>query len=552
MEDTTPRAWLSAVADNSSDAIIVLDKSRVIRFANKAAHLMASRSGYSRIQGTSYDEVIAQSRILNEDGRTPDLESLPTYLALRRGIATRDLVLEQVYGDQHYWLSITCVPLENASGTPEYAVVYFRDISERKAREDKLAFLLASSKILEVEGDQYAHIVENMRLMVPSLADWGTINVVSGHGLSRIAIMHRDPAKVPLVERLATLSADVPNGAIQTVLASGEPQFVPVVTDEVLRSYHAADSDERIALARQLKVSSSMILPIFSRGDVVGVLSLAYAESGRHYTEEDLAFMKEFCNHLGILTDNVRLYEEVRKRDKAKDAFLTTLSHELRNPLAPIKSTLELLALKNTDAELREELAVVEHQFDHLARLWHDLLDVSRYTLGKIKLERAPTPLRPLIETVIRAHQPFIERKGITLDVVMPDGEVPVFGDATRLEQAIMNLLHNAEKFTPRHGRISVVVEETPRETRVRVRDTGIGMNEAELATLFDINAQAMTHHQQQGGLGIGLVLVRQIMELHGGSVHGTSAGKGRGSEFVIVLPRTESAALPDALAAVS
>jgi signal transduction histidine kinase len=428
------------------------------------------------------------------------------------------------------------VPLIGESGEIEHAIVYFRDISAQKLERDKLNFLVESAKSLSLTTDFNERLTQKARLMVPLLADWCTVNVVEEGGtIARIAIVHRDEQKTPLVEELAVLSSQDAEAtrSVRSVIETGEPWFVPYVSFETLAK--GGSLGRRAQLGQELKVCSSMTLPIRSGGQVVGALSVAFAESGRHFTEEDLEFMTEYCNHMGLIIHIARLFEEISKRDKAKDVFLATLSHELRNPLAPIKSALELLKIQAQSDEYAEEIRVIEHQFNHLTKLLNDLLDVSRYSRGMITLEHSLVPVRGLIERIVQAHEPYIESKELKLEVVVPDEELQVWGDATRLEQSITNILHNAVKFTPEGGSIFLSVHRDEDNAVIIVRDSGMGMDRGELLNLFE--GRSDRPRKRQAGLGIGLVLVREIVKLHGGHVEAQSAGPGQGSEFVISFP---------------
>ncbi|MGH7141651.1 MAG: ATP-binding protein [Minisyncoccia bacterium] len=543
------KAWFEAMARSAPDATILLDRERRIRFANDAAEQLAARSGGTNpLVGQSYDAVLENSLILEEDGSPTKPESFPTHLALERGIETRGHVFEQIHADQHYWISVTCTPVFDHDGTAVYAAVYFRDVSRQKNLEENLDFLLQSGRVLSLAADDITRLSEKARLIVPKLADWCTVNLVEENGtLRRVAVVHRDKRKEKMVEELARLSAEELGSevGIHAVHKTGLPQFTPNIRIEDFES--TAFSSQRLRLMQELKPVSSIILPIHSQGKLVGILSIAYAESARRYSEEDFAFMQEFCHHLGVIIDNARLYDEVRKRDQAKGRFLADLSHELRNPLAPIKSHLELLALMNPDERYRAEVELIEHQFNHLARLLNDLLDASRYALGTIEIDRCPIALGEHIERIVRIQEPHIRQKGLELSVELTPEDIIVSADPTRLEQAILNVLNNAKKFTPSGGRIVLSVHTKGTYACISVRDSGIGMHADELSRLFREQAVGQPRRSAGRGLGLGLILVRRIIEFHGGRVEASSDGPGRGSEFRIFVPMQSAAALGSA-----
>jgi PAS domain S-box-containing protein len=240
---------------------------------------------------------------------------------------------------------------------------------------------------------------------------------------------------------------------------------------------------------------------------------------------------------------NARLAEAARR----KDEFLAMLAHELRNPLAPVRNALQILLLAEEDARLRERArAMMERQVVHMARLVDDLLDVSRITRGKIQLRQERVDFARLVQTAAEDRRRTLEDAGVALRVDVPDEPVWVTGDPTRLTQVVGNLLDNAAKFTDRGGRAEVAVarDAAARRAVLTVRDTGIGIDAAMLANLFDPFAQAdRSLERTRGGLGLGLALVKGLAELHGGEVAAHSEGPGRGTEFTVRLPLADGAA---------
>ena len=414
------------------------------------------------------------------------------------------------------------------------------DVARGNSREDKLRFMLESAKILSMEVDFRTWLLEKAKLTVPSLADWCAIDILNEHGrLERIAVIHQDPSMTDYLfefeKRFPTTEKN--SSDLYEVIRTGEAQLVPVVTDETIRQ--GARSPEHLEAMQRLGLKSLMIIPIFARGKALGALSLGYAESGRVYTQDDFEFFREFCNDLGVVLDNGRLHDEISKRDKAKDLFLASLSHELRNPLAPIKSSLELLKLRETTTDVREELDNIEHQFDHLAKLLGDLLDVTRFTQAKIEITPHTVELRKLVERSLKASDALLRTSDVTLHVTYPSTPLPVWADDTRLEQAITNLMNNAAKFTPSGGSIWVDLLKEGENAVVKIRDNGVGINPDDLPNIFEMYYKGHNGNNSSG-LGIGLLLVHEIVELHKGTIVATSDGIGKGSEFVITLPITD------------
>jgi signal transduction histidine kinase len=252
------------------------------------------------------------------------------------------------------------------------------------------------------------------------------------------------------------------------------------------------------------------------------------------------------------LRDRARSEDALRLADQRKDEFLATLGHELRNPLAPLQTGMHLLRLGKLDrSRTTNVLDVMGRQITHLVRLVDDLLEVSRVTRGLIDVRMGALDLVSVVQSAVESCQPMIRDAGHHLEVVVPPTPVPVSGDAVRLTQVFTNLLTNACKYSDRGGHITVRATVEGERAVVSVRDTGIGIPASYLGSVFDMFMQVdRSSRRAQGGLGIGLTLVRTLVEMHHGRVEARSEGTGHGSEFVVTLPtltvaRTESVAAP-------
>jgi signal transduction histidine kinase/ActR/RegA family two-component response regulator len=243
------------------------------------------------------------------------------------------------------------------------------------------------------------------------------------------------------------------------------------------------------------------------------------------------------------MTDRRRDEEALRAADRKKDDFLALLAHELRNPLAPITNALQTMRRTN-DGVLRERCeAIMQRQTGHMVRLIDDLLDVSRINRNKMELRRAPITVADVVSNAVETARPLIEASGHQLEIALPDEPLLVDGDLTRLAQVFSNLLTNSAKYTERGGRIRLEARRDAGDVVVSVRDTGIGIPRESLANIFDMFSQVdRTLERSTGGLGIGLALVRGIVEMHGGQVTAASEGAGRGTEFRVRVPLIEIA----------
>jgi signal transduction histidine kinase len=239
------------------------------------------------------------------------------------------------------------------------------------------------------------------------------------------------------------------------------------------------------------------------------------------------------------LAERTRAEASLRLSDRRKDEFLATLGHELRNPLAPLLSGMHLLRLGGLEeARAQRILTIMERQINHLVRLVDDLLEVSRITRGLIEVRRDTLDLVSVVRAALDSCRPVIEAAGHELTVSLPDTAIPVVGDHVRLTQVFANLLTNAAKYTNGRGQICVCVTHDAQRAIVSVRDNGFGIPETHLASVFDMFMQVdRSNRRAQGGLGIGLTLVRTLVEMHGGRVEARSAGTDKGSEFLVDLP---------------
>ena len=255
----------------------------------------------------------------------------------------------------------------------------------------------------------------------------------------------------------------------------------------------------------------------------------------------------------GHITGAVLVFRDISQRkrsqdalieaDRRKDEFLAVLAHELRNPLAPLRNAIQIVRMANHDpATVRPLWGMMERQIHQMVRLIDDLLDVSRITRGKLQLRKEPVEIASVVESALEMSGPIVERSKHAVEVSIPEGRHMVEGDRARLVQVIDNLVANAAKYTDPGGRIRIAVEPAGRQLRIHVKDNGIGIPKEMLERVFDMFTQVdRSLERSRGGLGIGLTLVRRIVELHGGTVVARSEGAGRGSEFTVTLPRIEA-----------
>jgi two-component system CheB/CheR fusion protein len=242
------------------------------------------------------------------------------------------------------------------------------------------------------------------------------------------------------------------------------------------------------------------------------------------------------------ISDIKHMEEALRDADRRKDEFLATLAHELRNPLAPIRNGLHVMRLSGNESDtIAEARTMMERQVDQMVRLVDDLLDVSRITRNKLELRMLRIELSVVVQSAIETSRPLIEQGRHSLSVALPSEPVYLEGDAVRLAQVFSNLLNNSAKYTEPGGNISLTAELRPGEVWVRIKDNGLGIPADALPRIFEMFSQVDRNLERaQGGLGIGLTLVRSLVEMHGGAVAAHSDGPGQGSEFIVRLPMVE------------
>jgi signal transduction histidine kinase len=282
--------------------------------------------------------------------------------------------------------------------------------------------------------------------------------------------------------------------------------------------------------------------------DDIRQANLLLEERVRRRTAE-LASLNEALR--GEVAERNRIEEKLRLADRRKDEFLATLAHELRNPLAPLTAATELIAAEPTDAKQVEQLVrIMSQQLEQLARLIDDLVDASRINSGKLQLRLAPVCLTEVLQMAVDASRPAMESAQHTLACLLPSERLTVLGDKVRLTQIVSNLLINAAKYTPRCGRIELSLVSANGKAVITVRDNGIGIPTVMQPRIFELFAQVDTSTtRSRGGLGIGLTIVRTLVELHGGSIDCVSEGPGQGSEFTVRLPLLQTPAAPAAAA---
>ena len=437
------------------------------------------------------------------------------------------------------WCEAQSTIIHDANGNPIGMRGVTVDISARKRAEDSLRFLARASEALSASLDYEATLKATPQLAVPDLADWCILGTVDGATPRRVAVVHRDPVKNEIAQRLLSIPPQkhLPQEIVDTFMKM-EP-FVMELDEATIANI--TTNDEHASIIRALGTACILVVPIYARDRLVATISFASATPHR-YGEAEIDVAMLFARRVAVAVDNADLYRAAVNASTAKDEFLATVSHELRTPMTATLGWVRLLTLGQLDAETQKvALAAIEHATSSQAKLIDDILDVSSIILGKFHLDRGPVDLRNVVDAAAIAIRPALTAKAMSIDVDASRWKGVVQGDANRLRQVVWNLLSNAVKFGRRDGRISVVVERNESGARIEVRDDGAGIDPAFLPFVFDRFRQAESgSSRSHGGLGLGLAIVRHLVELHGGSVRATSDGRGHGATFVVELPAPE------------
>ncbi len=431
-------------------------------------------------------------------------------------------------------------PFQQPGGPPGFlASVY--DITERKTAERTARFLAEAGEILGRSLDYEDTLRAISNLVVPTFADWCFIDLVeSDGGFRRIAVAHppgEENESIARRLRRAYAPKSAPYGVSQT-FARGTSFLMNDVADDVLIAV-SRDDDHREALL-SMGIRCFISVPMRSRGTTFGVLTFLGTGVRARFDPDDVALAEEVARRAALAIDNARLYSNAQEANRAKDEFLANLSHELRTPMTAILGWAHLLQVGDLDPEhIALGVRTIRQSGEAQAKLIDDLLDVSRIVTGKLHLNTAQVRLSDIARGAIAAIRPAAEGKRHSLQVDIRAEEAMVIGDASRLQQVFWNLLSNAVKFTPPGGVVRVrLADRDADNVMLTVEDSGEGIASEFLPLVFERFRQAATAVRGRTGLGLGLAIAKELVEMHGGSIAAASGGRGKGSTFTVTLPK--------------
>ena len=551
---------LEVILEGIADGITVEDRGGRLVYANGRAAEMSGFNSPSEMLAADPEQTASRFELMLADGRKATVEDLPSRRVLAGELSASVVLHVKERGKRRAsWVHLRSRAVVDDRGRPELAVNIWHDVTSERKTELADSYLAEATVALGASLDRAQMLKSFAAVLVPGLGDWCSIYLLEGEELVAVTTAHWDVTKKPLVDDYQRRFPPDPAhaGATWHTIRTGTPHVVNEITDEALRV--STQDPEALALLRDLGIRASLVVPIRVRGKVTGAIALVSSQHERRYDAADVALVDELGRRAGIALENARLYADAQaavrlaeEASRAKDEFLATVSHELRTPLNAIVGWATLLRQRTQDPSMEHPLDVIDRNARSQARIIDDILDVSRVITGRLRIDPKPIDLVKVVKEAIDVVRPSIDAKKVELVVDVDLPSLPMVGDADRLQQVVWNLLVNAVRFTDRGRSITVRVRRQDSTATITVVDTGRGIDPGFLPHVFERFRQADgSTTRRVGGLGLGLSLVRHIVELHGGHVTASSAGLGEGATFTVTFP-IRAVARPEADAPVS
>ena len=464
-------------------------------------------------------------------------------LAVERREVFREHYRLRVRDGSYRWFSSTGAPVFDNNGNVFEWVGTAVDVDERRTADENLRFLARASDLLASSLEHEATLTTLAQLAVPEIADWCAVDVIDDDGnIRRLAVAHVDPAKVELALDLRRRFPPNPEtDTVTRVIRTAKPEWMSEFPESMLDE--APLPHEYREALRALGIMSFMVVPLRAHDRVLGAVTLVLSESRRRFSEGDLAFAEELGRRAAVAIENARLFSAAQAANRAKDDFLATLSHELRTPMTAVVGWSRMLKMGLDSAETEEAIDAIERSASVQMQLIEDILDMSRIMAGKMRIDAVRVDLGAVVHAALATVHPAASAKGIEILTSLPRHAPQVLGDHGRLQQIVWNLLANAIKFTGRGGEITLRLSDAENGlVRLSVGDTGEGIDPAFLPHVFErFRQQDSSTTRAHGGIGLGLTIVRHLVELHGGRITAESAGLGHGATFTVELPVIDS-----------
>jgi len=519
------RSWLKTVLDRMPAGVIIGEApSGKLLLANRQAEQVW---GHPIALGAMIAEYEEYRGFHPEDGRRYEPEESP----LARSIAKGEIDYVRSDGTRGTML-VSSAPIESPDRRIVSGIATFHDITQQKQVEMMLRFLAEASATLASSLDYRSTVAAVVRLAVPVLGDVCFLDEIGEDGeVHRLEVVFADPKLRDLADRVRLLAPRPGSQSPQAkVLESGKPLLLAELADSDLR-----DTPEGGEMLRAAGLRSMIVVPLLARGQNLGALTLATAASGPRYSSLDLAFAEEIAHRAALAIDNARLYQHATRATRTRDELIAAVSHDLKNPLATMVMTAELLARSEApDEKRRRWVESLRRSADAMKHLIEDLLDIARIEAGRLTIEEQRCAVGALLAEALDLMQPLAQQKRLRIERRVPGREVYVRCDRPRIIRVLSNLIGNSIKFTSEGGAITIRAELADREVRFSVTDTGSGIAADEVPHIFERFWQA--RKTARLGAGLGLAIAKGIVEAHGGQIWAQSEA-GKGSTFFFTLP---------------
>jgi signal transduction histidine kinase len=430
----------------------------------------------------------------------------------------------------------------------ERAELANRDVAQRAAAEvsaRRAAFLAQTVTVLDSALEPEATLVSLARLAVPALADCAVVDLVTHEGtLERVDVVDIDPTRRDAAHAIRRIPPEIHgDGPFARAIRTGQPALLSNISETARTTPGRPDSESQ-RLIRAVACEALLLIPLVARGQTLGLLTLGSRTADR-YGPADLSLAQELAARAAVALENGRLYREAQAASRAKDEFLATVSHELRTPINAVLGWAAMLRSDQIDpSRAGYACEAIERSARAQAQLLEQLLDVSRIVSGKLELRLAPVQVDAIVGAALDAVRPDADERNVRIVTEMERNVPLLLADPERLQQVVINVLSNAVKFSPDGGVVEVELRCDDGFARIVVTDHGIGIKSEFLPYVFDRLRQGSNTGNR--GLGLGLWIVRDIVERHGGTVTASSQGEGRGSTFTVTLPlRAQAEPLP-------
>ncbi|MEP6597467.1 MAG: ATP-binding protein [Ginsengibacter sp.] len=522
--------------DNATVGIHLVNSDGIILYANKAE---------MELMGYSAEEYIGHS-IKEFHANQPAIESILSTLLSNQQLINHEAKLR--CKDDSIKEVLISSNVYSVDGKFQHTRCFTRDITKLKKVEKLLRYLNSASEELTITHDIQVALDKILKFIIPDYTDWFTIDILNDDGKTELIKMaHADPDKINWAEKYRITNPidlnDETPGSLGWVLRTGEAVLASEITNEMIEA--AAKDEEHLKVLKMLSIKSAMIIPMLSKGKIMGVVRFVSCNPLRAYDKDDFNFAKDFTNRIALTLENTRLYEEVTKdiqqkieANKIKDQFINIASHELRTPVTSLKAYAQMLYMtfEDSNPNAAKMLLKMNTQIDKLTGLIVDMLDITKIDNGEILFNIEEFDFNELVKEIAEEMQRTTATHIVKVEL-NKCGKIN--GDKNRIGQVVNNFVSNAIKYSPNANEIVVTTEGNEESVKLGVKDFGIGIcksNQAKIFTRF-YKVAGSNHEDTFPGLGLGLYISAEIIKRHSGTINFESI-EGKGSTFYFYLPR--------------